>query len=200
MTDVIRIDHIYLTVSDLDRSARFYDLALCRVLGFRKNSFTLAGDRHIQYFNRQFGFVLRPARSGAQHDPYAPGLHHFCLRVEAASDVDVLAVGASLRALDIDATKTTLFPQYTPDYWATFFTDQDGIRLEVTNYRQERRQRHDHWDDAPEHITTPTSDPTHGLRQACSAIPAMLSASAAAPACELKTDRRTTRARRYYRR
>jgi glyoxylase I family protein len=28
---------------------------------------------------------------------------------------------------------------------ATFFTDPDCIRLEVTNYRQERRERHDHW-------------------------------------------------------
>jgi hypothetical protein len=25
------------------------------------------------------------------------------------------------------------------------FTDPDGIRLEVTNYRQERRERHDNW-------------------------------------------------------
>ena len=33
------------------------------------------------------------------------------------------------------------------DYTATFFEGPDGIRLEVTNYRQERRDRHDHWSD-----------------------------------------------------
>ena len=45
----------------------------------------------------------------------------------------------------IDASDATLYPEYAPDYWATFFTDPDGMRLEVTNYRQERRERHDHW-------------------------------------------------------
>ena len=29
---------------------------------------------------------------------------------------------------------------------ATKFSDPDGIRLEITNYRQERRQRHDEWE------------------------------------------------------
>jgi hypothetical protein len=27
----------------------------------------------------------------------------------------------------------------------TFFTDPDGMRLAVTNYRQKRRDPHDHW-------------------------------------------------------
>ena len=39
------------------------------------------------------------------------------------------------------------YPQYAPDYGATFFRDPDGIELEVTNYRQERRERHDHWEE-----------------------------------------------------
>ena len=34
-----------------------------------------------------------------------------------------------------------LYPEYAPDYYATFFSDPDGIRLEITNYRQERRKR-----------------------------------------------------------
>lgn len=36
-----------------------------------------------------------------------------------------------------------------PDYRATFFTDPDGVRLEVTNYRQERRDRYERWDGVP---------------------------------------------------
>ena len=62
MTDVTGIDHIYITVSELARSEPFYDRVLRDALGFRKNTFTLGGDPHIQYFNRLFGFVLRPAR------------------------------------------------------------------------------------------------------------------------------------------
>ncbi len=143
MTEVIGIDHIYITVSDLERSEAFYDRVLIEALGFRKNKFALGGDPHIQYFNRHFGYVLRPSRTVAGHDSYAPGLHHFCLRVETAADV-VVAAGR-LRALGVDASEAKLYPEYAPDYWATFFADPDGIRLEITNYRQERRERHDNW-------------------------------------------------------
>jgi catechol 2,3-dioxygenase-like lactoylglutathione lyase family enzyme len=144
MTEVIGIDHIYITVSDVVASERFYDRVLGVVLGFRKNEFVLSGDRHIQYFNRHFGVVLRPARVSSGHEPYSAGLHHFCFRVDSKAEVQ--AVAEELREQGIDATEGKLYPQYAPDYAATFFEDPDGIRLEVTNYRQERRDRHDSWD------------------------------------------------------
>jgi glyoxylase I family protein len=143
MTDVIGIDHIYIAVSDLDRSEAFYDRVMLQVLGFRKNKFVIGGDPHVQYFNRHFGYVLRPVRNRTAHDSYAPGLHHFCLRVESASDV--ASVAKQLRSAGIEASEPELYPAYAPDYWATFLTDPDGVRLEVTNYRQERRDRHDRW-------------------------------------------------------
>jgi glyoxylase I family protein len=143
MAEVIGIDHIYITVSDLATSEPFYDRVLIQTLAFRKNKFTLAGDPHIQYFNRHFGFVLRPARAGAAHNAYSPGLHHLCLRVDSIAEVH--AVAEQLRNAGIAATEARLYPEYAPDYTATFFTDPDGIRLEVANYRQERRKRHDHW-------------------------------------------------------
>ena len=115
------------------------------LLGFRKNGFVVGGERHVQYFNRHFGYVLRPARVATGHAPYAPGLHHFCLRVDAAAEG--AAVADQLRGLGIDASAARLYPEYAPDYWATFFEDPDGMRLEVTNYRQERRERHDRWNE-----------------------------------------------------
>ena len=144
MAEVIGIDHIYITVSDLVRSEAFYDKLLQDALGFRKNRFALGGDPHVQYFNRHFGFVLRPARRETRHDSYAPGLHHFCLRVDSAAEVQEVA--EALRGAGIAASEARLYPDYAPDYTATFFEDPDGVRLEVTNYRQERRERHDAWD------------------------------------------------------
>lgn len=144
MAEVIGIDHIYIAVTDLAASERFYDRVMIETLGFRKSKFTIAGDPHIQYFNRHFGFVLRPARVASKHEPYSPGLHHFCLRVDSAEEVH--AVAKRLRALGIEASQARLYPEYASDYVATFFEDPDGIRLEVTNYRQERRERHDRWD------------------------------------------------------
>jgi catechol 2,3-dioxygenase-like lactoylglutathione lyase family enzyme len=147
MPDVTGIDHIYITVSDMARAEAFYTTVLGRVLGFRHNRFTLGGDPHVQFYNRHFGYVLRPARVASPHDPYSPGLHHFCFRVDGVADV--VAAAQALQAAGIAATDARLYPDYAPDYWATFFTDPDGIRLEITHYRLERRQRHDAWEHLP---------------------------------------------------
>ena len=142
--EVIGIDHVYLAVRDLARSRRFYD-GVMRVLGYRVAESTIAGDSHVHYYNRQFGFSLRPARSGTPaHDPYAPGLHHFCFRVVDEAAVDRAC--AELRALGVAVSDPRLYPEYQPDYYATFFEDPDGIRLEVTNFRQARRRRMYDWD------------------------------------------------------
>jgi glyoxylase I family protein len=143
--EVIGIDHLYLSVRAMPASEAFYDAALMQVLGFRKNRFTLAGAPHVQFYNRQFGVVIRPARPATPaNDSGAPGLHHLCLRVE--TDGDVARVAAALRAQGIDATPARLYPEYAPDYCATFFSDPDGVRLEVTNFRAERRERMQHWE------------------------------------------------------
>src|SRR5262245_15224637 len=110
-------------------------------LGFRKNRFELGGEPHVQYYNRHFGYVLRPARAARPHDSYAPGLHHFCLRTDSAADV--AEIGRALEAAGIAVTSPRLYPEYASDYVAVFFEDPDGMRLEVTNYRAERRRRHD---------------------------------------------------------
>ena len=143
MPDVIGIDHIYITVSDLIRSEDFYD-KLMGVLGFRKNRFQLGDEQHVQYYNRHFGYVLRPARANQSHNPYAPGLHHFCLRVD--SEAEVIEAASKLKEKDILASEPRCYPEYAPDYFAIFITDPDGLRLEITNYRQERRGRYDNWD------------------------------------------------------
>ena len=143
MLEIIGIDHIYISVSNLERSEKFYD-AVMAVLGFRKNQFQLGGEKHVQYYNRHFGYVLRPARAGGAHNAYAPGLHHLCLRVE--NERDVKSAAEQLRERNLAVSEPRLYPEYAPDYFAVFFSDPDGLRLEITNYRQERRQRHDEWE------------------------------------------------------
>ncbi|MEO8603798.1 MAG: VOC family protein [bacterium] len=144
--DVIGIDHIYLAVASLERSQPFYDAVLVEQLGFRKNSFALHEQPHVQYYNRHFGIVLRPASAAQRAGVTSPGLHHLCLQVDSAADV--AAVATALRAGGIEATAPRTYPEYAADYVATFFTDPDGIRLEVTNFRQERRRRMEHWESA----------------------------------------------------
>jgi len=143
--EVIGIDHIYLAVRDLARSEAFYDQVMLNVLGFRKGTLAVGGEPHRHYYNRHYGFSIRPARPGTPaHDPYAPGLHHFCFRVSDEAAVD--RVAEALRALGIDATAPRYYREYILDYYATFFTDPDGIRLEITNFREERRRRMADWE------------------------------------------------------
>jgi len=89
--------------------------------------------------------VLRPARVQSAHEPHPPGLRYFCLCVDSVEGMHTVA--RDLRAVDIAATEARLYPQYSDDDCATFFEDPDGVRLEVSHWRPERRQRAAHWDD-----------------------------------------------------
>jgi glyoxylase I family protein len=40
----------------------------------------------------------------------------------------------------VEATELRYYPEYAPDYYATFFSDPDGLRLEVMNFRETRRR------------------------------------------------------------
>jgi catechol 2,3-dioxygenase-like lactoylglutathione lyase family enzyme len=142
--EILGLDHVYLAVRDLAASEAFYDRALA-VFGFRKLREPLAGEPHVHYYGPQLGFTLRPARPGTpDHDAYAPGLHHLCFRVRDEAAVDRAA--RELRAAGIDATPPRRYPEYAPDYYATFFSDVDGVRLEVCNFWEVRRWRMANWD------------------------------------------------------
>lgn len=146
--EVTGLDHVYLAVRDLDASQRWYDRAM-GALGFRKVARPLAGgDLHVHYFNRTLQITLRPARDLERgHDPYAPGLHHLCLRVSDAAAVD--AAQGELERRGIDASVPRLYPEYDEDYYATFLTDPDGLRLEVVNHLAVRKETAERWDSFP---------------------------------------------------
>ena len=140
---VTAVDHLYVTVADLVRSERFYD-GVMRALGFRKGTTPIGGEPHLHYFNPVTQYTIRPARDPAAHDPYRPGLHHVCLRVADRTQVDAAVI--ALRALGIAVSEPRLYPEYAPDYYATFFSDPDGIRLELVAHRHMRSLIRDNWD------------------------------------------------------
>lgn len=142
--DVIGLDHVYLSVSDFARSQGFYDDVM-RLLGFHKGTTPIGGEPHAHYFNRVLQLSIRPARSKAGHDPYAPGLHHLCLQMASEPDVD--AAAAALRERGVPASEPKRYPEYHPSYYATFFEDPDGLRLELVARTPARDEIVDRWDD-----------------------------------------------------
>lgn len=69
------------------------------------------------------------ASANRAHDLYSAGLHHIAWRAESRADVDAmhdLLVGIGARVLDAPAD----YPEYGAGYYAVFFADPDGLKLE----------------------------------------------------------------------
>ena len=67
------------------------------------------------------------------HNRFRVGLHHLALKTRHKADVDrfhdfLLAEGITV--LDPPAD----YPEYGPHYYAVFFADPDGIKLELVHY------------------------------------------------------------------
>ena len=132
---LIGLAHVDLVCSDVDRSIAFY-LAVLGPLGLQP-PVTFDGERGetIHYLRFPVGgsIGLRQALGeGADQDfaLYAPGLHHVAFAVASPEDVRAAhteAVRAGAEVLHAPRG----FPEYHPDYFATFFLDPDGFRVEV---------------------------------------------------------------------
>lgn len=128
------VHHIDLTVSDIAVSRPFYDMVL-GFLGYRRSADHDNGsdwDRAGEPFH-SIGIVqTRGDGAGRTHDRTSPGLHHLAWASDSRADVDRLHVllqqnGATI--LDAPAD----YPRYGPDYYALFFTDPDGLKLEYVH-------------------------------------------------------------------
>ena len=126
--DVLGLDHVDLTVNDLARSIPFYEKVL-GALGFRR----VPHATYVVWANAHLAIGLRPAERDAAFDRYRVGLHHLALRVRSRDEVDRfhdLLVREGITVLDPPAE----YPEYGPRYYAVFFADPDGMKLEVVHF------------------------------------------------------------------
>jgi catechol 2,3-dioxygenase-like lactoylglutathione lyase family enzyme len=127
MPRVVGIDHIVLSVGDFDRSKAFYD-KLLRFLGFRlKHEYgDMAG-----WSNGKTLFWIAGADEQGKKRKYRKGdigFHHYAFELASRKAVDKL--GAFLE----DNGMTVVDPPgeyYGRNYYAVYFTDPDGMKLEA---------------------------------------------------------------------
>ena len=128
------MNHLRLTVSDIPRAEEFYTPIL-EFMGYRlvqKHDTRLAWSA-ASPFGLQW-IILTAAhtdRSNLSHDRYSPGLHHFAWNADSRAEVD------ALHRILIDRGITVLDPpaeyDYEPGYYAVFFADPDGMKLELVH-------------------------------------------------------------------
>ena len=137
------IDHLDLVVTDLERSLRFY-VELLRPLGYIRTA-EIEGERgeRVVYVGRPSGFgsvSVREVQSDAHETPYdryAIGVHHIAFSAGRRSVVDDRAEWLRSNGHEIESGPAE-YDQYTPGYYAVFFYDPDGIKLEILHRPRER--------------------------------------------------------------
>jgi catechol 2,3-dioxygenase-like lactoylglutathione lyase family enzyme len=138
---LVGLGHVDLLCRDLERSLAFY-AAVFGPLGLEA-PFLVEGERGEPIHYLRFPAVgsgsigLRQALEEQPFELYAPGLHHLALAVDSTEDVDAAHAAAVEAGAEV-LHAPRLWPQYHPRYYATFFLDPDGFRLEVATSRDAR--------------------------------------------------------------
>ncbi len=132
------IDHIQITVGDLNRAERFYDQVM-PLLGFDPRLKSKGRvDAHdfdvIEYVHPNLTIGINSPRESVKNDPVhrrRPGaLHHLAFKANSEGEVD--DIYQQLLKLEAHVVASPrLFPQHGEHYYALFFKDPDGIKLEV---------------------------------------------------------------------
>lgn len=132
------IRHVDIVVSSLDVSLPFY-LDFLKPLGWRRRR-QVVGERGepILYIAGPGGFATgavglreqQSERRSGPYDRYAVGLHHVAFNAPSAEHVSACAERLRSHGVTIESG-----PEYYYDieYFAVFFYDPDGIKLEVVH-------------------------------------------------------------------
>jgi catechol 2,3-dioxygenase-like lactoylglutathione lyase family enzyme len=127
------VHHVDLVVSSIERSLPFYS-ELLGPLGYHRIS-EVEGERGetIWYLSGPGATIgLREAQSeSGPYDRYRVGLHHIAFEAASRDEVDERAEWATTQEVEIESE-----PQeytYLPGYYAAFFYDPDGLKLEIVH-------------------------------------------------------------------
>lgn len=136
MARVVGIDHLVIRVSDYERSKQFYG-RLFTFLGFEISD---EYPEMIGWTNGKTRFWIAQADAAGRKHKYRVGdvgFHHYAFQLRSRKDVDELQ--AFLRD-ELHATIVDPAGEYYDDYYAVFFLDPDGLKLEGMKYGERLAQ------------------------------------------------------------
>jgi catechol 2,3-dioxygenase-like lactoylglutathione lyase family enzyme len=127
------VDHFDLVVSSLERSLPIYR-ELLGPLGYTGTS-EIVGERgeRVVYLNgeRVMSVSLREAQTAGSYDRYRIGLHHVAFQAPSREAVDERLRWVRETGLEVESDPREY--DYRPGYYAGFFYDPDGIKLEIVH-------------------------------------------------------------------
>jgi catechol 2,3-dioxygenase-like lactoylglutathione lyase family enzyme len=129
MVRVVGIDHLVIRVSDYDKSKAFYG----RLFGFLGFEISDEYADMIGWTNGKTRYwISRADEEGRKHKYRAGdvGFHHYAFQLRSRKDVDALQTFLQ----ELGATVVDPAGEYYDDYYAVFFLDPDGLKLEGMKY------------------------------------------------------------------
>jgi len=136
MVRVVGIDHLSIRVSDYARSKQFYG----RLFGFLGFELSDEYDDAIGWTNGKTRFWISPADTRGRGRKYRTGdvgFHHYAFQLRSRKDVDALQ---TFLTEQLGATIVDPAAEYYDDYYAVFFLDPDGLKLEGMKYGERHAQ------------------------------------------------------------
>jgi catechol 2,3-dioxygenase-like lactoylglutathione lyase family enzyme len=129
MVRVLGVDHVVIRVSDYERSKKFYD----RLFGFLGFELIESFRDMTGWRNGHTAFWIAAVDSSSprrRHQEGGIGLHHYALELGSRGDIDQLET--FLRANEVDIVDPA--GEHYEDYYAVYFLDPDGIKLECMTF------------------------------------------------------------------
>jgi catechol 2,3-dioxygenase-like lactoylglutathione lyase family enzyme len=139
MVRVTGIDHLVIRVSNYARSKRFYGTVL-GAMGFKLK---YEYGRHAGWSNGKTLFWIGEADAEGKKHPYRIGdigFHHYAFELSRRRDVDDLYEHLKRKKVVV-VDPPADYPTYGAGYYAVYFLDPDGMKLEGMYYPPVRKKR-----------------------------------------------------------
>lgn len=126
------VDHIDLVVASLERSLAFYKGLLSAWGDVYDHAIEGERGEEVHYVGVPDGGVaigLRERRVDGDFDRYRLGVHHVCFSATSRDQVDERAAWLREQGAEIESGPAEY--GYSEGYYAAFFYDPDGLKLEI---------------------------------------------------------------------